>query len=66
MKILKHGKKRNYTFECDKCGCIFQLNHKELTRNTYLDVDYSDMSIVGKEFIFWCPECGSIIKRYYL
>ena len=65
MKILKHGKTRKYIFECDKCGCVFQINHEELTNNTYLDVNYTNMTIKRKELILCCPECGATLNIYY-
>lgn len=67
MKILKHGNKINqtYQFTCKECHCVFELNHDEFTKNCYLDMDWSSMEIKGKEFIYQCPECGSVI-RYYI
>ena len=60
MKILKHGRVNNniHRFECRKCGCVFQLNHNEFVRHTY----FKDFYCTGKEFIYYCPDCYSVIR----
>lgn len=67
MKILKHGNKVNksHIFTCKTCGCVFQMSHEEFTKNLYLDAEFPSLRIKGKEFMYWCPECKSIIRKYY-
>jgi len=67
MKILKHGNTidKTYKFTCKECGCEFELNHYEFTRNTFSDTDFATMTIKKKIFKYSCPECMSMIREYY-
>ena len=56
MKIIKEGtiKPKIYIFECDNCGCIFEMDHNDPEDMDEMDAKY----LMGAEFMKAnCPTC---------
>ena len=54
MKILKHGKyQRKTVVTCNHCGCEFEAEYGECSRDRYSIYGWID-----------CPECGESIILY--
>lgn len=49
MRIIKEGKPKVIRFECNECGCIYEEDAKDCSRDTILMVDF---------YCTFCPCCG--------
>lgn len=47
IKIIKNGKMRWWEMECDKCGCVFQMDNNEFS---------------GYSFVI-CPQCRHFLCK---
>ena len=58
MRIIKHGAINLKTFECSKCGCIFEADiteykyHRECIYPDYVDI-----------YTCECPDCNNIVEK---
>lgn len=48
IKIIKNGKTRWWEMECNKCGCVFQMD----------DTDFMNFSCIC------CPQCGHFLSKH--
>ena len=49
IKIIKNGKIKWWEFECDKCGCVFQIDDDEVTTESWHFVT--------------CPQCHHMVDK---